>query len=88
MAAGTDERLLGVAVAELRIDGVRVEVDDTRRQGAGWHEAEAHWQWTNGFASLASPGARRIEIAVMPLVSYWDAAPVSPTRQRRRYQGS
>lgn len=58
-----DRRKLGLAVTWLEIDGVAVPTDSPVRAG-GWHPAEAEWQWTDGAATLACPGARVIRISV------------------------
>ncbi len=67
-----DHRRLGVAVSRMVVDGVAVGAADPRRTGTGWYPAEAEWQWTDGRAVLLSPGARRIEVTIRPVLSYWD----------------
>lgn len=69
-----DPRRLGVAVTWLKLDGATIGPDDPRR-AAGWHRPEPGWQWTDGDALLllggAGQGPRRLEIATLPLLSYW-----------------
>ena len=70
-AESADHRRVGVAVAELRVDGMAVPAGDPRRAG-GWYEGEDQWQWTNGDAGLACTGARRVEVTLRLFLSYWD----------------
>jgi hypothetical protein len=55
-----DHRRLGVPVGRLRLDGADVS---PAALGAGWHAAEADWQWTDGDATL-HPGAGRLEVTL------------------------
>ena len=68
----TDHRWIGVAVASLLVDGADVPAGDARRTD-GWHAAEGAWQWTNGDAGLACPGARRLEVTLAVWQPYWAA---------------
>ncbi|MGI9375002.1 MAG: Hint domain-containing protein [Tsuneonella suprasediminis] len=70
-----DNRLLGVAVAELRIDGVNADLDNTVF-GEGFYPAERHeehgWRWTNGAAKLVLGGqAATIEVAFLMVAPSW-----------------
>jgi hypothetical protein len=59
--ASSDRRRLGVAIADLTLDGAAVPAYDARRL-SGWHaepDSEAP-QWTNGAALLRTDGARRL----------------------------
>ena len=75
MPGAADTRRLGVAVAELRIDGAAVALDDAAF-GAGFHPVErqgdAAWRWTDGAALLARPaGAATVEIALAMVAPSW-----------------
>jgi hypothetical protein len=72
VADGADPRLLGVAVADLTVDDEAVPPGDARR-ASGWHHADGRLQWTNGEARITWPGARRVEVTLVPLVSYWNS---------------
>ena len=76
IAQSADCRRLGVAIAELRLDGRVVPLWDARL-GGGWHGAEKAWRWTDGEAVLDCGGARMLELILQPEISrYWvDAAP-------------
>lgn len=71
-----DGRKLGVAVAELRIDGAAVDLD-APMFGAGFYPAERHealgWRWTDGAAqvhhALAAPAM--IEVALAMVAPSW-----------------
>ena len=78
-AHSVDYRRLGAAVEHLVIDGRQIAARDIPC-GEGWHDAEAPeatWRWTDGNAKLDCSGARQVEIAILPLVSYWDDLPYS-----------
>ena len=65
-----DRRALGLAVASLRLDG-----DDLRGRGAGWHGAEAGWRWTDGAATLPVSGGGLLSLrAAAAAPGYWVAA--------------
>lgn len=68
--ADTDARRLGVAVAGLRLDGMRIGLDD-RRLTAGWHAVEAGWRWTDGDGGLAIGGGL-LEVEVAMVGRYWE----------------
>jgi serralysin len=61
-----DRRQLGLAVTWLEIDGVDVPAGNAVR-AEGWHTPEAGWQWTDGAARLACPGARTIRLGFEPI---------------------
>ncbi len=69
-----DRRRLGVAVTAVRLDGAGIAPDDPRR-ATGWHAPEPGLHWTDGDAELlcrpSAAGARRLEIATVPLLRYW-----------------
>ena len=75
---GGDFRRLGIAVAQIRLDGVVVPVGDPRRL-SGWHgvqPADLHaplgdvWEWTSGDAELATDGAGVLEVTLERLLTY------------------
>jgi hypothetical protein len=78
-----DGRRLGVAVGELRIDGVALAIEDVAF-GAGFYPAERHedhgWRWTDGAARLdhvlAAPAM--VEVALTMIAPWWrrPAAPL------------
>lgn len=71
-----DGRTLGVAVAELRIDGVAVDLD-AGIFAAGFYPVERHealgWRWTNGAAQLdrALAAPAMIEVALAMVAPSW-----------------
>ena len=73
-ADSTDTRIVGVAVRALALDGRRVALDSPLLAD-GWHGAEAEWRWTTGDAGLHAAGARVLDLALNPMVAYWEAAP-------------
>jgi len=66
-AASDDTRVLGVAVAGVRCDGVLLACDD-RRFMAGWYAAEGEVRWTDGAAWLDMRGVELVEIELAPTV--------------------
>lgn len=65
-----DTRQLGVAVAELRLDGTPIPLDSPLL-GTGWYPPERDgngtWRWTDGAAALTLPprsGAARLDIRI------------------------
>ena len=84
MAESEDHRPLGVAVARLVADGRRLALDGAAF-GAGWHAVEPDWRWSDGDAVLLCPGARRLEVQVLPMLGYWDDA--ARIRRRRARAG-
>ena len=71
-AEGVDHRRLGVAVTGLWLDGRPCPPD---RLGEGWHAAEPGWRWTDGAAAIDGRGARRLEVASLPIGAYWQSPP-------------
>jgi hypothetical protein len=69
-----DHRRLGVVVQELVLDGVMLP--DTAF-GRGWHDPEPGLRWTDGDAILR-PGAGRLSMTLLPLLSYWDEPAARP----------
>ena len=57
-----------MAVAQVRLDGMVVPLDDARLL-AGWHAPEPGFRWTDGAAVLDVTGARMVELrlAAIPL---------------------
>ena len=66
-----DHRRLGIAVARILLDGRAI---DLAAPGAGWHDAEPDWRWTDGDAAIPLGDAR--ELVVIPAMTelYWEAA--------------
>ncbi len=58
-----DRRCLGLAVQEVRLDGVMLRLDDPRLAG-GFYPAEgdAAWRWTDGHAVILPQGAARLAL--------------------------
>jgi subtilisin family serine protease len=65
-----DHRRLGIAIANLRCDGVPMALDDATLT-QGWHEPEGDWRWTDGAAVLATNGAKNIAFDVALPGRYW-----------------
>jgi len=65
-----DERSLGVAVAQIFVDGVEILLDETRLF-AGWHEGESFWRWTLGDAVVPVGREIRVEIYAGHVGVYW-----------------
>ena len=74
LADSNDTRMLGVAIANVRLDGTTLALDDPRLC-SGWHVAEAQWRWTDGDAVLALAGVRELAFNVVMTGSYWEAPP-------------
>lgn len=57
MPGVTDQRRLGVALSEVRVDGEALDLSDDRAFRDGFHNLETDsavsWRWTNGEAKLA-----------------------------------
>jgi autotransporter passenger strand-loop-strand repeat protein len=68
--AADDPRRLGIAIARLALDGQDVPLDDARL-AAGWHGPEPHGRWTDGEATVATDGARRLAFSVAQHGRYW-----------------
>jgi hypothetical protein len=69
MAVG-DDRVLGVAVGSLALDGVPVALDSPRL-AEGWHAKEPSWRWTDGDAVIEVGGARTLVLEVALTQRYW-----------------
>jgi hypothetical protein len=69
-ADSDDTRRLGVAIADLRLDGVPIGRRDASLT-AGWHAPEADWRWTTGDAALALNGARELVFELAMTGTYW-----------------
>jgi collagen type I/II/III/V/XI/XXIV/XXVII alpha len=69
-AASRDTRRLGVAMAGLRLDGVRIDLGDARL-ASGWHAEEGAWRWTDGDASLAIAGGGMLDVDIAMTERYW-----------------
>ncbi len=70
-----DHRQLGVAVAEIRLDGETIGLGDARL-GEGWHAIERGadseaWRWTDGEASLVLERGGVLEVEVALTEAYW-----------------
>jgi hypothetical protein len=80
-----DRRRLGVALSEVRFDD---EPAAAAAFGAGFHDAEPGWRWTNGDASLAvPPRARRLTWARVAIGRYAVAAEARKPGSARTRQG-
>jgi hypothetical protein len=72
----TDGRQLGVAVAELSVDGISVDLHGTAF-GNGFYPVERHeqlgWRWTDGAAelNLASGRPEVIEVSIIMVAPSW-----------------
>jgi len=64
-----DIRHLGIAVTGIYVDDAHVPLGD-KALGAGWHEPELGFRWTNGNATLNLPARSRVMIGVAHLVKY------------------
>jgi hypothetical protein len=73
LAAASDHRRLGVAVARLWLDERLVPLTDPCL-GAGWHAPEPGLRWTDGDAVIATGGARRLAVHALPILRYWTEA--------------
>ena len=71
-AEATDTRRLGVALANIELDGCRVALDDARL-GAGWHAPEPAWRWTDGDAAVNVEGCSVLGFEVVMTGRYWSA---------------
>ena len=66
----SDPRPLGVALADLRLDGRPIRLDDPRLT-SGWHPPEPDGSWTDGDAGLALAGVRTVEFTLAMTGTYW-----------------
>lgn len=71
-----DGRRLGVAVAEIRVDGETIDLDDAAF-GRGFYPAERHeahgWRWTDGNAELtrALAAPAMVEVTLAMVAPHW-----------------
>jgi hypothetical protein len=65
-----DPSALGVAIANLTLDGTPTRLDDPRLT-SGWRDPEADWRWTDGDAGLALAGAREVAFDLVMGGTYW-----------------
>jgi hypothetical protein len=65
-----DTRRLGVAIANLRLDGQAIRLDDARLSG-GWQAPEAYWRWTDGEGWMAPAGGGELSFDVVMTGRYW-----------------
>ncbi len=70
-ADSSDTRAVGVAVRAIALDGRRVALDSPALSD-GWYGPEAEWRWTTGNAGLDPAGARVLDLALAPMVAYWE----------------
>ena len=94
----SDERVLGVALTELRLSARGTEhviPPDHRRLSAGFHPAEQFgnrsWRWTDGDADLGPAvlpllprGGGRLTLHVRAAASAWTKLPAAEARGNRR----
>ena len=62
-----DTRRLGIAVAGVWLDGVKLKLD-----GPGWRTAEAGWQWSDGAGVIEVAGGRVLRIERLLHGTYWE----------------
>jgi hypothetical protein len=67
-----DTRSLGVAIANVCLDGRTLPPDDPRLC-SGWHAAERQWRWTDGDAGLVVVSVRELAFEVAITGRYWEA---------------
>ena len=79
--------MLGVAITNIRLDGVKIALDD-KRLSSGWHAPEAEWRWTDGYARLALSGAREVRFDVAIVGSYWETPDERAAVRRRGTPGN
>jgi hypothetical protein len=83
-----DTRALGVALRNLRVDGIKLPLDDPRLS-SGWHAVEpgdkctGPYRWTDGDAGLCLAGAHGLAFDVVMAGTYW-RLPVGSGRGRRK----
>lgn len=69
-SADRDHRRLGIAVVRMTLDGEELPLSDARL-GAGWHDPESGYRWTDGNAALVVDGTRDVVIETRPWLRYW-----------------
>ena len=65
-----DTRQLGVAIAQLWLDGRAVSLDSPALH-TGWHTPEPGWRWTGGDAAFAVAGVRDVRFMLALTGTYW-----------------
>jgi hypothetical protein len=70
---GEDARCLGIAVAEIHVDGQSIPLDDPRLC-SGWHPPEANWRWSDGAGHIDVRGAQRLEFRLAETGHYWSCS--------------
>ena len=68
--AESDPRPLGIALANLALDGIPLAPADPRL-AAGWHAPEPDWRWTDGLATIAPGNARHLAFDLALTGTYW-----------------
>ncbi len=71
LSATADGRRLGVALADVRLDGAPAPAACLAE---GWHTPEAGWRWTDGGAVLRTGGASDLSFTVRLTETYWRRA--------------
>lgn len=71
-----DTRRLGVAIADLTLDGRAVALDSPAL-AAGWHAPEPRWRWTDGAADIPVAGVRVLAFSLAVTGQYWREAATS-----------
>jgi hypothetical protein len=79
-----DHRRLGVAVQSMLLDGEPVPATALL---TGWLPMEDEWQWTDGMATLATGGARRLCLSVLLRVGRYWSGPLAPKAGARLMSG-
>jgi hypothetical protein len=72
LADNDDTRTLGVAIANVRVDGRTLALNDPRLC-SGWLEPKPQWRWTNGDAGLTLAGVGELAFDVVMIGTYWEA---------------
>ncbi|MCX7383331.1 MAG: Hint domain-containing protein [Alphaproteobacteria bacterium] len=68
---GADHRRLGVPITDIALDGRKVPLA-ALRCADGWRDAEPGLRWTDGDATLATPGATRLTFTMATIgAHYW-----------------
>jgi|GEM_PF-6482260 len=76
--ADPDRRRLGVAIADICLDGRRLDLADARLS-AGFHRVEPEgWRWTDGAGVIRLDAPATLGLRLGPTLTYW--ADVAPSR--------
>lgn len=70
-AEAGDTRRLGIAIADLRLDGRPLPLTAPALT-QGWHAAEPDWRWSDGAGQIAAGGARHLAFRLAWSGLYWD----------------